>query len=145
MSIARGVLLETVVVMLVLTMTGIVVLDFYLRRATSVPDALVATPTVVANRTPPPVLPPPPTPALEIITIAIPQTDITPPPVPTKVVRVEEQAKEEFYTVQPGDSLSGIATRYDVPIEVIISANDITDAALIRVGQELVIPLGGGE
>ena len=141
MSIARGVLLGTLMVMLVLTMTGIVVLDFYLRRATSVPEALLTTPTPEVFRTPPPVLPPPPTPALEIITIEIPESEITPPPVPTKVVRAEEQPLEEFYTVQPGDSLSGIATRYDVPMEAIISANDITDAALIRVGQELVIPL----
>ena len=141
MSIARGMLLGTVVVLLVLTMTGIVVLDFYLRRATSVPDALMATPTTDVTPTPPPVLPPPPTPALEILTIELPPTDITPPPVPTKVVREGDQPKEEFYTVQAGDSLSGIATRYDVSMEAIIAANDIADAALIRVGQELIIPV----
>ena len=134
MSIARGVLLGTVVVLLVLTMTGVVVLDLYLRRATAVPDVLLPTPS-------PSVVRPPPTPTFEIITIELPQTDVTPPPTAVPVVREEDQPKEEFYTIQAGDTLTAIATRYDVSMESIIAANDIADAALIRVGQELVIPL----
>ena len=141
MSIARGVLLGTVAVLLVVTMTGVVVLDFYLRRTTAVPDVLLPTPGPTTERTPPPILPPPPTPILEIITIELPPTDVTPPPTAVAVVRDEDQPTEEFYTVQAGDTLSAIAARYDVAMESIIAANDIADAALIRVGQELVIPL----
>ncbi len=141
MSIARGVLLGTVLVLLVLTMTGVVALDSYLRGATAVPDALLPTPTPDVERTPPPILPPPPTPMFEIITIELPPTEITPPPTAVPVVRAEEQPMEEFYTVQAGDTLSAIADRYDVSTDAIIAANDIADAALIQVGQELVIPL----
>ena len=141
MSIARGVLLGTIVVLVVLTITGVVVLDFYLRRATAVPDALLPTPTIATESIPPPVLPPPPTPPLEIIVIELPPTDVTAPPTAVSVVRAEEQPSEDFYTVQPGDTVSAIAARYDVPIESIIIANDIPDAALIQVGQELIIPL----
>lgn len=44
------------------------------------------------------------------------------------------------YVVQAGDSLSGIAERFNVTMEYIMEANDITDPDSIREGQELVIP-----
>jgi LysM repeat protein len=46
-----------------------------------------------------------------------------------------------FYTIQPGDTLSVIATQYDVTIEALAQANGITDVNNIRPGQELVIPV----
>ncbi len=57
----------------------------------------------------------------------------TPEPVPQPTV----------YIVQPGDSLSGIAFRFDVPIEDIMRANGLSNPDLLSVGQELIIPLGG--
>jgi LysM repeat protein len=48
-----------------------------------------------------------------------------------------------IYIVQVGDSLSGIAFQFDVPVEDIMRANDLTDADLLFVGQELIIPIGG--
>jgi LysM repeat protein len=44
------------------------------------------------------------------------------------------------YVVQPGDSLSVIAARYDVPVEALAQANGIADPNVIKVGQVLVIP-----
>lgn len=46
------------------------------------------------------------------------------------------------HKVQPGETLSGIAERYGIPVERIMEANGIQDPSLIREGQELVIPLG---
>ena len=47
------------------------------------------------------------------------------------------------YIVQAGDSLTGIAFQFDVPVEDIMRANDLTDADLLYAGQELIIPIGG--
>ncbi|SJZ31391.1 peptidoglycan DD-metalloendopeptidase family protein [Selenihalanaerobacter shriftii] len=50
------------------------------------------------------------------------------------------------HTVKSGDTLSELASTYDVSVEVIKKANDL-NSNVIRIGQELVIPktaLGGG-
>ena len=57
-------------------------------------------------------------------------TPVLLPPSPTPVI----------YVVQPGDSLSAIALKYDVSIEALVEANDIADTNVIRVGQKLIIP-----
>jgi len=44
------------------------------------------------------------------------------------------------YTVQSGDTLSGIAVRFGTTVEAITRANGITNPRLIRVGQVLIIP-----
>ncbi len=46
----------------------------------------------------------------------------------------------ETYTVQPGDTLGGIAARFDVSVEELAAANGIADVNRIDVGQVLVIP-----
>jgi N-acetylmuramoyl-L-alanine amidase len=46
------------------------------------------------------------------------------------------------HTIERGDTLSGIASRYGVPIASLRSANDLADD-LVRVGQVLTIPGGG--
>jgi LysM repeat protein len=56
----------------------------------------------------------------------------TPAPVPTWTPIV--------YVIQPGDSLSGIAYRFDVPIEELAKANGIEDPNVIAAGQRLIIP-----
>jgi len=46
------------------------------------------------------------------------------------------------YTVQSGDTLSGIAQKNNSRVQDIINANKITDPTRIRVGQTLFIPQG---
>lgn len=47
------------------------------------------------------------------------------------------------YIVQAGDNLSRIAQRFGVSMSAIMSANGITDPNVIRLGQELIIPVAG--
>ncbi len=44
------------------------------------------------------------------------------------------------YTVVAGDSLSAIAARFGVPLDALVTANNIADPALIEIGQTLIIP-----
>src|SRR5262245_57501469 len=44
-----------------------------------------------------------------------------------------------YHTVKQGDTLTGIAGKYDVPIEVIVRINHIADPNLIIVGHVLEI------
>lgn len=49
------------------------------------------------------------------------------------------------YTVQPGDTLSRIATATGVSAEAIMAANNLSNANVIVAGQELIIPGWSGE
>jgi LysM repeat protein len=46
------------------------------------------------------------------------------------------------YTVQPGDTLGGIALANGVALENLLSANGLTENDVIQPGQTLVIPIG---
>ena len=48
--------------------------------------------------------------------------------------------EDEQYIVQAGDSLGSIAARYEITIQMLIEANQLTNPDLLEVGQELVIP-----
>ena len=47
---------------------------------------------------------------------------------------------QAIYTVQPGDTLSVIATQYNISIDELAAANAIGDVHTIAPGQQLVIP-----
>jgi LysM repeat protein len=49
-----------------------------------------------------------------------------------------------YHTVQAGENLYRIAQRYGTTVEAIMAANGITDARSLKVGQVLLIPVGGG-
>ncbi len=54
-----------------------------------------------------------------------------------------ESGYEPEYIVQPGDSLSSIAARYEIPYKMLGEYNGITDLSKIQIGQKLKIPLKG--
>ncbi len=45
------------------------------------------------------------------------------------------------YSVKPGDTLYHIAIRYNITVDDIIQVNRITTSAILRIGQELIIPV----
>ncbi|MCA9872256.1 MAG: lamin tail domain-containing protein [Ardenticatenaceae bacterium] len=47
------------------------------------------------------------------------------------------------HTVQAGETLGSISTRYEVSIEDIMAANGIDNPNFLSIGQELIIPIGG--
>lgn len=68
---------------------------------------------------------------------ASPTSDVSPSPTPTPT------PEAVLYRVKSGDTLGKIAEKFQVSIDVIMSANpEITSPELIRVGQEIIIPQG---
>jgi TolB protein len=49
---------------------------------------------------------------------------------------------QNFYTVRPGDTISSIARRWELPVETLIAANNLTQPYTIFVGQQLSVPPG---
>jgi uncharacterized protein YkwD len=49
-----------------------------------------------------------------------------------------------YYTVKPGDIPLTIANQFEVPVEILLSANGISDPTLLPIGQELIIPSAEG-
>jgi len=47
------------------------------------------------------------------------------------------------YVVRPGDSLSVLAQRFNVPLDRLASANGLSPAAFLRIGQRLIVPTPG--
>jgi LysM repeat protein len=69
---------------------------------------------------------------------ATPPPATTTPPSPTS-----PPPSGATYVVQPGDTLYGIAIKFGVSMDVIITANNLTNPDLLFVGQQLVIPAPG--
>jgi nucleoid-associated protein YgaU len=106
------------------------------------PDAappLPPTLTLRPSATPRPTATPSPSATPEATATPEPTATATPEP-PTATP--EPQAGPQRYTVQPGDSLRGIAERFGVTVAALLEANDLTpaEADSLRPGQELIIP-----
>jgi LysM repeat protein len=69
------------------------------------------------------------------ITPIVPIVPTFPPEVPPNNV---------VYVVQPGDTLFRLAARFNTTIMTIAQLNGVTNVNLIRIGQRLIIPSGGG-
>ena len=55
-----------------------------------------------------------------------------------------ESTPTETYVVQPGDTLLGLATQWQVPMAAIQQANGMADSTVVKVGVELSIPFPEG-
>jgi LysM repeat protein len=85
-------------------------------------------------------------PALDVRTTVVPEATL-----PTPVVeRMTEPAADStptpelvIHEVEAGDTISGLALKYDVPEEDIIAANDLQNPNYLQVGMRLIIPIGG--
>ena len=60
--------------------------------------------------------------------------------IPGVTAREAAEAQGNVHVVQAGESLFGIAVLYNVTVEEIIAANDLTNPDALVVGQELIIP-----
>lgn len=49
-------------------------------------------------------------------------------------------ADETTYTVQKGDTLYRISLKYDIPVDVLMEYNKITNVQSVRVGTKIIIP-----
>ena len=61
--------------------------------------------------------------------------EVTPTPTPTEQVQGSQE-----YTVEDGDTLSGIADQFGVTVDAIIAANQIANPDLLQPGDTLTIP-----
>lgn len=62
--------------------------------------------------------------------------------IPAEQPQPGESALWTLYIVRPGDTLSAIAARFQLKVADLTRANQISEDAIIRVGQRLVIPVG---
>ncbi len=51
-------------------------------------------------------------------------------------------SSSQIYVVESGDTIASIATTFGVSIEAILASNDVADVQDLRVGVQLVIPMG---
>lgn len=51
---------------------------------------------------------------------------------------------QQIYTIQAGDSLSAVASRFGLTLDELVEANNLTDPNYVFVGQRLVIPAQSG-
>ena len=112
--------------------------------ATPTPTSPVATPqgqpTTLAIRTPTPA---PAVGGQAAGGAATPIPTITPTPLPTPPTSVSAPAQERVHIVQPGENLFRIALRYGFDVDTVARYNNITNPALIYVGQKIKIPPDG--
>ena len=88
--------------------------------------------TPLPTQAPAPTYTPAPTIAAAQPTVAATNTP-APTPTPTPFV----------YTVKPGDWASSIAKRFGVTLESLLTVNNIRNANLVELGQQLIIPISG--
>jgi LysM repeat protein len=65
---------------------------------------------------------------------------VVPPPAETTTSIAPLAPQQILHTVEPGDTLSGIAGAYGVSVEDLADYNGITDPHSLKPGQELAIP-----
>ncbi|MBK8904233.1 MAG: LysM peptidoglycan-binding domain-containing protein [Anaerolineaceae bacterium] len=61
----------------------------------------------------------------------------------TTAPETEEPRGEVTHTVVAGDTLTGLSLLYNVPVDVIVAANNLTNVDSLDIGQVLIIPAEG--
>ena len=61
-------------------------------------------------------------------------------PIPANDIPADAPSAADTYIVQQGDTLAEIAIQFNVTLEALADANNITDVNHIEAGQELTIP-----
>ena len=57
---------------------------------------------------------------------------------------LERENEISEYTVQSGDTLTGVAEKFDISLETLLWANNLTKSSALKVGQDLIIlPVSG--
>lgn len=74
----------------------------------------------------------------EAIAVPVVFTEAKPVPQP------EGSDEPVYYTVEEGDAPLQIADQFNIPVELLLAANDITDPTLLQIGQQLLIPPSEG-
>src|SRR6185436_3798081 len=66
--------------------------------------------------------------------------NITPSPTLSNIQKLTPEADGNYYhIVQSGETLSGIADRYDIPLAELMAWNGLTSTSIIRPGQKLLL------
>lgn len=52
---------------------------------------------------------------------------------------------EVTHTVTAGDTITGLSVLYNIPVDVIVAANNLTNIDSLEIGQQLIIPAEGTE
>lgn len=116
---------------IVLVAVGIVVLIQWLRGPNKPAFALFATPTFTPTVTPT---------ATATATVTATPT-ATPTETLTSTITPTATAAGPFvYKIEEGDTLDGIAKKFNVEVLVIMALNQLTYESVIRVGDEILIP-----
>ena len=75
------------------------------------------------------------------IELDVPTVMAKPPPTPTFVPgRPNAPDKYFLYTVEPGDALNSIASRFGRSFEELASLNGIDEPYIIKIGEQLLVP-----
>ena len=131
-----------VAALLIASAVFVLLVDRSMRRPPEMPEALLPTATA-ASAAPAPQAPAviPVTPEPIIFDLEIPQGPFERPPTPTVVpVHTEAPARYFLVTVQSGDTLAAIASRYGYSFEEIAELNGIDEPYVIHIGDELLFP-----
>ncbi len=69
-----------------------------------------------------------------------PTTTPSPPPAPTLTLTSTPTPAPLYHKIRTGETLEFIANKYNITIDDLTAANDITRETILRVGQDLLIP-----
>jgi len=97
--------------------------------------SVTPSPTRTPTATPSPTTTPSATPSPTTTPAATPEPVEVPPAQPT-----EEPGPTETYIVQPYDSLSDIAAKYETTVEELLRLNDLSEPNLLYTGQAILVP-----